>query len=132
MRIVAASTGSFLCPPGHPSHSFGIEDGPQRDPNLIASLDYAVDADNADWVPAKIRDEAQRLLDTATLVESDEWLIKVYRHFRHCYSPDGVNRNASDALIVKSDDAAPPVDHHLGVMFVRKYFPQHQPRLDLL
>lgn len=107
MRIVRGSGGSFLCPPGHPMLTWHLESGRTDDPDLIAGLDYALKNEYGD-VPAHIQAKVQALYDLATLVESEEWVKQVYGYFRNCYSPDGVERNVSKALIVGQAESLYP------------------------
>lgn len=153
MRIVEGSAGSFLCPPGHPNHFHHIEAGRRDDPDLFAGLDYALRPDSDD-VPESIRARVQKMFDDAQLVCSEDWVRSIYAYFRNCYSPDGKDRNTSRALIVgqpwyvdkgsrydtlnRSDEALAADDprviptHHLAYLMVRSYFPDHEPRLDLI
>jgi hypothetical protein len=132
MRIVPGSAGSFLCPPGHPAHYWHVEDGSRRDPNLIAGIAYAIENEYGD-VPEPVQVEAKKLMADATPVCSEDWVRHVYSYFRNCYSPDGVDRNASHCVIAKpGDEHQPPAEWHLGYLLVRSYFPDHELRVDLL
>lgn len=93
----------------------------------MLSLEGAANDEN---IPADFRARVQKLLDEAELVESELWVRNVYGYFRNCYSPDGVSQNASDAAIERNSHRPP--EHHLAVMAIRKYFPDHEPRLDLI
>lgn len=128
MRVVPGRSGSFLCPPGHPTHFHGIEAGPRNNPNLIAGLDYALRNEYGD-VPDRVRDQVQKLYDEATPVCSELWMAHVYAYFRNCYSPDGIVRDVSELLI--GAHAGPP-EHHAGYLMVKQYFPDHQVRQDLI
>jgi hypothetical protein len=123
--------GGFLCPPGHPNHKYVVHEFAtprSRNPIGIMSLESIIDADSGATLTQ--RAQAARLLKSAPLVCSEAWVRSVYGYFRSMYSPDGVNRKVADAI---SDPAnTRPVAHHLGVMMVTEYFPDHIPRLDLL
>lgn len=127
MRIVDGSGGSFLCPPGHPMHLFHIEDGSRKNPNLIAGLDYALEHGDP-----KLRASVEALHAKHRPVMSPDWVLMVYGYFHNCYSPDGVDRDASNCVIPKKGDPVPPPEHHLGYLTVKSYFPEATPRLDLI
>jgi hypothetical protein len=160
--------GGFMCPPGHPNHSYvvhgyyGGRPRPVSGPNLIASLDYLIKNEYGD-VPPDVQARAREIMDRAELTCSESWLRNVYGYFRNSYSPDGVNRNVGDSIsssrlhcecgeafwsepglnrhLVNSTEREdhgrlptplPPPEHHLGYLCVREYFPDHEPRLDLI
>ena len=160
MRIVNRSSGSFLAPPGHPTLRYSIEAGPREGtqryetsgPNLIAGLDYALTNEYGDCPPAVVA-EAKRIFAESTLVRSELWERGVYGYFRNCYSPDGVDRNVSNCLIVgqaervdkgsqydslnrgdvvRADDPRCTPEHHLGYLTVKQYFPEAKPRPELM
>ena len=102
--IVPGSAGSFLCPPGHPHHTHHLEgkESP-RHHNIMFSgaLDYAL-SDDFDG-PDAIRDRVRKMIDAATLVESDMWIKQVYGYFRTAYAPEPKpgekpDRNVSNAV----------------------------------
>lgn len=133
-KIVPGSAGSFLCPPGHPNHTHHLEgfDSPRhRNVSFSGGLDYAL-TDEYDGSQA-VKDRVRKMMDGAQLVASDMWIKEVYGYFRNCYSPDGVTRDVSKALIHRPA-TAPAIDpaRHLAVMLIRKYFPDHEPRHDLI
>lgn len=128
MRVVSGSAGSFLCPPGHPMHRHAVQAGPKLNPNLIAGLDYALENQHGD-VPEKVREAVQKLYDEATLIRSELWEREVYGYFRNSYSPDGIHRNVSKALPLGETG---PDEHHLGFLTIREYFPDAEPRPDLI
>lgn len=143
MRVVKRSSGSFLCPPGHPMLSHGIEDGPWDNPSLIAGLDYALKNEYGD-VPERIRAQVQKLYDEATWVESELWLENVYGYFRNCYAPENGDRNVSNCIVWREPKPAkegeapeivpakPPAERSLAFLHIRQYFPDHRVRPDLL
>lgn len=163
IRLKPGSSGSFLCPPGHPMHFHKIWAGTDKNPTLIAGLDYALRNEYGD-VPERIVAQVQKLYDEATLVRSEQWERQVYAYFGNCYSPDGVDRNVSRCLIVgmaeklprdhpdftsgkrkwseyeslntgdivQPDDPRCVPEHHLAYLLVREYFPDAEPRLDLI
>jgi hypothetical protein len=101
--------GGFMCPPGHPAHTHTLEGffsagtarpNPTRPsgPNYSGSVgDVAGELE--DYVPARIRAQADRLHAAAVLVCSPDWVANVYGYFRNSYSPDGADRNVSRAVI---------------------------------
>jgi hypothetical protein len=96
-------SGGFLCPPGHPNLSYSVEGyyggrvKPVSGPDLIAGLDYLIRDEYGD-VPATVKAHAGQIMRDAELACSEKWLREVYGYFRNSYSPDGVNRNVSDAI----------------------------------
>lgn len=94
-------------------------------------------------------------------VDSDLWERVVYGYFRNCYLPDSGSRKADD-LIIRTWDCAcgksctsrlklqehyaadgqdlsrhwtmdpPPPERHRAVDYIREFFPDHQPRIDLI
>jgi hypothetical protein len=129
VRIVPGSSGSFLTPPGHPMHFHHVEDGPAKNPNLIAGLDYALGDPYGD-VPVDLQARVRALYDATTLVDSELWQRMVYGYFRNCYSPDGTNRDVGDAIIDPTRSLPP--ERHLAFLAVKTYFPDAEPRLDLI
>lgn len=136
--------GGFLSPPGHPAHTHVLEgfwgNGTAkpnisarmrgRGPDMIGGIDSAPDDEH---LPQHIRDQARRLLEAAELVCSPDWVANVYGYFRNSYSPDGTDRDASNAVIYKPGTSdRPPADRHLGYLLVRQYFPDHKPDVDLI
>ena len=131
MRIEPGSGGSFLCPPGHPNHFHHIEAGLRRDPSMMASLDYAL-KDEYDDVPEHIKARVQALFDQAELRCSELWQQHVYGYFKNCYSRDGVDRSVASAKIYRNPLVTPPAVQHLAYLAVKEYFPDADPRLDLI
>lgn len=129
-RIVRGSgMGGFLCPPGHPNLFFTVVGAATArklagDPHTMMSVDSAAKDDSG--VPDEIRRQARELLETTPLVRSERWERNVYGYFRNSYSPDGENRNVQHTL------RQGPPEHHLGFLCVREYFPDAEPRLDLI
>lgn len=142
-RFARGSSGNFLDPPGSPQHDQHIEgwftsegkDARRRfyakrdEADLYASLDYALHPWSNTDVPDSLKRQVQALFDKAELVCSERWQRSVYAYFHNSYSPDGENRNVGDAVI---DDEEHPPEHHLGYLHVKSWFPDHEPRLDLI
>lgn len=126
-RIVEGSMGSFLDPPGSAQYDRHVEEGPRDNPNSLMSLRGALDAE---WLPDGFKSQVQAILNAQNVECTEEWLQEVYRHFRHCYSPDGENRRADACIIDKENNL--PIERHLAVLYVRQWFPAHEPRTDLL
>lgn len=119
--------GGFLCPPGHPAHRYAVISKTSNRWNARETGFYALEtAATEDYVPESIRRRCRAILDGATLVCSEAWVRMVYAYFRNCYSPDGIDRDCSHT--VKSG----PPERHLAVLMVRRYFPNHEVRLDLI
>jgi hypothetical protein len=116
--------GSDLCPPGHPNYTHLVRFGPGDEAGMC-SVGYAVTAAH---IPAACREQARQLIAGAALAETEEWLREVYGRFRWSYAPeDGDVRDA----ILDCSCSLPP-DRHLAVLWVRRHFPGHQPRTDLI
>ena len=123
MGIENEGMGSFLNPPGHPEHSKSVMWG-----DSYMSLSYCL---NDKWVPEKLRQQAALLLNEweANKPPIDrDWVRHVLSYFSTCYSPDGVNRNV-DSFVKgpKVPRNKEQIDRHLGVMFIRKYYPEFKP-----
>src|SRR6202040_3483758 len=108
--------GGFLCPPGHPMHTFSVYEGPRGNPRSITSLESAADAS---WLSDKVRTEAKALLDaydtTKPALESpevQEWLYQLLGYFRGCYRNPNAEAakqwHASDLIIDKRDPMTTP------------------------
>lgn len=113
----------FLCPPGHPSLTYMVE-VPRRNDADSYSLTSVLE-DPAEF-PSAVVKEVRGLLTSAQLVCSEKWVRHVYGYFRNCYSPNGTVRDVTRMV----STGAP--EHHLAVLTIREYFPDHQPRLDLI
>ena len=58
------------------------------------------------------------------------WERDQYAYKSNCYSPDGTTR-AVDKCIIDPDREQPP-EHHLAYLAVKEYYPEAEPRLDLI
>ena len=157
-RIIQGSSGGFLCPPGHPNHSYELRGARRgqlmRNPHTIASVEHAASEEGEVYLPTEIVRQARRLLSTAKMECSELWQRNVYGYFRNSYSPDGQQGNAENLLIVgmkwyvdkgskynslnksdevlKADDPRVIPEHHAAYLLIKSYFPDAQPRLDLI
>lgn len=122
--------GGFLCPPGHPALAYRVERGPVRNPQDIMSLMHAASEEAASYVPADIRRRAKGMLDRAVLVESEGWLRHTYGYMRSMYVSESGSRDARD--LISDPHNTLPAERHAAVAAIREYFPDHQPRLDLI
>jgi hypothetical protein len=128
-------TGGFLSPPGHPTLTYTVEEyAPNQYGDNVRSSMSVDSAAEEEWVPADIRARARRILDSYTPPRppSEDWLAYVYSYFRNSYSPDGTDRNVSNAVIVREGEETPDPSRSLAVLLIREYYPDHAPRLDLL
>lgn len=73
-----------------------------------------------------VRATVRRLFAEQELVCSEAWMGQVYGYFKNCYFPAGVV-NVSDGF-----ERSGEPEHHGGYLTVRKYFPDHEPRVDLI
>jgi hypothetical protein len=128
-RIVAGSMSSFLDPPGSPQREYHVVERYANGKEASSlSLLHAIDQD---YVPAEIKAEIALLYAAAEMEPTEEWLSQVYGYFKNCYSPDGKDRSVANARIIDSDSRL-PIETSLAVMHVRSFFPDHEPREDLL
>lgn len=127
--------GGFLCPPGHPTHSFSAETGRRDNPNGCYSLESAIDQE---WLPADIRGRARGILERwerekkpLTDPEVQEWVLTVLGYFKGCYrgqdKEGNPSWNASDLRIDSGIDPVLNADLHAGVHLIRKYYPEFVP-----
>ncbi len=119
--------GSFLCPPGDPKLRYSIIERSSNRWNAYEVGAYALDSD-ADWIPEHIRRRAGQMMADAQRIESPAWVAMVYGYFRNMYAVNGVPWGSVDQL-VQGDY---PDEWHAGYVFVRKYFPDHVIRVDLI
>lgn len=143
--------GGFLAPPAHQAHSYVLRGWASKAVatrygingcNSISGINYAL-ADEFDG-SAEVKAQAARIIAESAKAVADSappsalWVAMVYGYFRNCYSPDGINRNASDCLIwkPKADATVCPTwakpQHHLAFLTIRQYFPNATPDLDLI
>lgn len=116
--LTGGTLGSFLRPPGHPSFIFEFRDGARGS----ASVEYVAEQ-NFDLDAKKM---ARKLLDTAKLEMTEEWIQGVYAYYHSCY------RGIDDKdIVIDSANTLPP-ERHCGFLIVKKYFPAELPRVDLI
>lgn len=58
------------------------------------------------------------------------WERDQYSYFRTCYSPDGLTRDVSKCIIDTTNKEQ--AEHHLAYLAVKIYYPEAEPRLDLI
>jgi hypothetical protein len=101
-------SGSFLCPPGHPALAYSIygfhssgkgkpNTSRQSGPDTIMSIESLAE-DEGGYYPAGVVARARRILAEAQENPSELWIRNVYGYFKNSYSPDGTDRNVSNAL----------------------------------
>ncbi|WP_189112229.1 hypothetical protein [Pilimelia terevasa] len=125
--------GGFLSPPGDPAHTYRVVTyaGPRSNKAIgLAGLSYAADAANS-WIPEHVRRHAQQLIRDADRTPSELWVRHVYGYFRNMWTHDGRPWQSVSSLISGRPVDAPE-DHHAACVFVRQFFPDHQPRTDLI
>jgi hypothetical protein len=125
-------SGGFMCPPGHWNHEYTLNGyyGGRRKANAdsISGIGYALEEDSG--ASESVKERVRRIMDAATLTDSDMWERSVYGYFRYSYAPENGDRNVSNAISDHSDSL--PAERHLAVLCIREYFPDHEPRLDLI
>lgn len=122
--------GCFLCPPGDPKHRYFIREMSSSRWNAYEVGAYALDTE-AQWVPEGIRRMAARMLGQAQRVESPAWVAHVYGYFRNMYAPEGQPWTTANGLLPGKPGEYPD-DWHAGAVAVRRYFPEHVTRADLI
>lgn len=118
-----AGQGSFLDPPNYPSHSYGIVSryrSQSIDSFASEHPEYATEL-----APFTRFDKLPE-----NHPEVEKWIKYVYSYFKHSYSPDGSSRDVNNAVIDSKNSH--PLNHHLGYLMVKQYYPNHQPRKDLI
>jgi hypothetical protein len=136
-------SGSAFDPPGYPTLSWSLygwgsksmatrwgTDGAKFIGSIKELDDGWVAEDAGPVLRARVRGMFERW-EAERGEPSELWVQSVYAHFRNCYSPDGADRNVSSCTIWKTGPR-PPAESHLGFLFVREYYPDHQPRADLI
>lgn len=130
-KIVKGSgAGGFLHPPGDPAHTYSIVSYSSNRRNARETGLYTLDS-TAEWMPQSIRDRAREILDHAKTTPSELWIRTVYGYFRNMWTADGVMwTNVVDLASFRPEGA--PADWHAATVYVRKWFPDHEPRIDLI
>lgn len=129
-KIVSGKNGgtaSLLCPPGHPRHTYSLHEfNSPKGRSVVGSMaiDSALDPDSG--ASPAIRDRVQRIMDKAELKCSEAWVRNVYGYFRNSYAPEPGVREVAKAV------GSGPAELHLGYLTVKEYFPDHEPRTDLI
>lgn len=124
--------GGFLDPPGYATHNFSIVEIVRTREAGFYSLNCS-----ESWLPEPVKKVISETLKENPGEVTEEWIRQVYAHLRHCYSKDGINRNAGDCAVYgkfwgnadKEAEANP--EYHLGYLFVKKFDTSHKPRVDL-
>lgn len=124
-----SGSAGFLCPPGHYNHTHSAWEysGPRGTrEQSITSIDYLLtdEADASEDIKRRVRE----IIDRSELKESELWIRHVYAYFKSMYLPESGSRNAAD--LVQDPSRGP--ENHAAVSMIRQYFPDHQPRLDLI
>ncbi len=125
--------GGHMCPPGHPNHTHSIIEyaGPRSTREVGC---YAVSAAaTRTGVPAPIRAAARKLIADAHLVASELWIRSVYGYSAGTYHAESGEGDYSGLVYqYKHPGVAFPPERHNAVALIREYFPEHEPRLDLI
>lgn len=122
--------GGFMSPPGHPSHTYSVNiyTSP-RARKVIGSMSITSAATD-EHVPAGVRARVRKILADAELSMSNLWVRHVYGYWRNMYVPESGSTNASD--LISDSTHSLPAERHGAVAHIRKYFPDHKPRTDLI
>lgn len=104
-RLTKGSTGSALCPPEHPSHSYSVETDLKRKEENRGSMniEYALEQD---YVSGQTKAQIEKLLNEWELIKPkfgtepfNSWVNDVMIHFRGLESQ--------------------------GIDFIKKYYPDY-------
>jgi hypothetical protein len=136
-RIVSEGMGGFLCPPGHPEHSYSVETDLRRRPwnRGRMSLSCAVDCE---WLDPVTREQAKVKLGLwydygrpcLGLPEMQDWIRQILGYFRGCYrNPEaGAEQwNAGNLIIDQDRNPLDKPEDHAGVNLIRRYYPEYAP-----
>lgn len=117
--------GGLMCPPGHVNHrySYQVDRRSSNRGRWIESVLAPIGSIGED-APTVVRAEADQLIACQELVCSQAWVEYVYGYFRNCYFPGSLD-------VRQMVDTGRP-EQHGGYLRVRKYFPDHSPRTDLI
>jgi hypothetical protein len=131
-KIVEGSgMGGFMDPPGLPTHRYSIYSYSSNRRNARVTGIHSITS-TGEWIPEHIRERAAKLIADAGSVEPSElWIRNVYGYFRNMWTPDGqLWTSVVDLTAGRPDGAAD--DRHAAAVWVRKYFPDHEARTDLI
>ena len=126
--LIKDGMGGFLNPPGDSEHDYSIREG-KSDISAVGFYSLSTAASET-WIPDEVRKIAQSKLDSSKRECSEKWVQSVYNYFRNCYSPDGINRNCSDCIVDNTNEQPPK--YHLAFLHIKRFFSEHEPRLDLI
>lgn len=143
-RVTSGGMGGFLCPPGHPEHSYHVETDLMRRPENRGgmNLSSAVESDWLEEDAPEARNAARALLlawecekKPIADPEVQDWIAHVLGYFRGCYKGPGNEPecwHASDLHIHQGADTLPGADwrKHAGVHLIQNYYPDYKPCAD--
>jgi len=142
--------GGFMDPPGALTHTLYVREWRGSRSECYETAMAIDSALSESYVPAVIKRAIRRELAKAEPPVADEaWIERTYAYYKNCYSPDGIDRNVSHCLIVAPTpdgfgyvvgtfgrdgwmENRPSPETHLAVLAIRKHFPDHEPRVDLI
>lgn len=138
-KIAFGGMGGFLNPPTHPEHDYSVSS--VYGDNFSMSLSAASESE---WLNASTVIRAKAMLDEWQKPDINsqsvkEWIYQVLGYFENCFSPDGIDRNVSNSLTWipkngkkwgdKWQNFKRDTNKHLGVMLIRKYYPEYKPSI---
>lgn len=126
-KIVNTGMGGFLNPPTHPQHSYSVHSTYGN--TFSMSLTSAT---NSDWLEPSVKARAKRILNLwkplpIEDVQIQDWIQNVLGYFAGCYQGENGSWNADDLKIDKLIDPLTQADKHVGVNYIRKYYPDYTP-----
>jgi hypothetical protein len=126
--LVNDSMGSFLEPPFSLTYKYSIMYGRRRFENKsMMSIDYFLN--DMIEIPKELKDMVRKLLPEVKIPEItspdiQKWICEVRIYFKNCYSKDGIDRSASNCLII--NDCTDDINKDLGVMHIREHYPEYK------
>jgi hypothetical protein len=95
-------------------------------------MEYA--ANEAEYLPSAVKHQARMFVRKYPGdAKNETWIKKVYTHMNHCYTtPEGKDMTFGKFWDNADEEKTIPADYHKAVLYIRKYDPAHQPRLDLM
>lgn len=128
--VRGCGAGGFMSPPGDSRHMYSIQSYSSNRSNARMTGSYAIDTD-AEWIPVSVRERARKILTETSVTESELWIRYVYGYFKNSWTSNGQPWDNVDGLtFARPADA--PLDWHAAVVHIRKWFPTHQPRAELI
>ena len=119
--------GGFLNPENDAEHNYSVVEKRGGHEMGFYSLRGLL---SEKWIPEQVKHTARMTLNSHKGKLTDSWIHSVYNYFRHCYSKDGIDRNASNCIVDHTDSL--PAENHLAYLFIKSFFPEVLPDNELI